>query len=74
MVGVAVLDLVANDINVATVFPVLNASRFIRASDKKMLIRVWTISLGLSGPFQVFHDWVNIEQGGGGQFLSSGGI
>ena len=60
------------DPDVGTVFPVENASRFIRDSDNKILIRVWTVALGISGQYRVFHDWVNIESGGGGAFLSGG--
>ena len=69
-IGVDFLDTVDPDDLIP--FTVENAARFVRASDNKVLIRVWTVSLGVAGQYRAFHDWVNIERGGGTAFISGG--
>lgn len=56
-------------------YPVDGPTRFVRAGDGRILLRIWTLSLGLtfggfggpqSAPYVVRHDWIDIQVGGGG--------
>lgn len=53
--------------------PVAAPARFVRAGDRRMLLRIWTLSLGGNfggfggagaAPYVVRHDWINIIVGG----------
>ncbi|MEE9296472.1 MAG: S8 family serine peptidase, partial [Phycisphaerae bacterium] len=56
-------------------YPVNGPTRFVRAGDGRILLRIWTLSLGLTfggfggahnPPYVVRHDWIDIQVGGGG--------
>jgi len=69
--AIAVQFLGVGDNDTATVFPVENASRFIRSSDNRLMLRVQTVALGVGGLHRSFTDWVNISRGLGDAFISS---
>ena len=54
-------------------YPVENGGRFTRADDGRILLRIWTLSLGgnfggfggsQNAPYVIRHDWINILIGG----------
>ncbi|MEE9129430.1 MAG: S8 family serine peptidase [Phycisphaerales bacterium] len=54
-------------------YPVPNGGRFIRSGDGRILLRIWTLSLGgnfggfgglQNAPYVIRHDWINILLGG----------
>ena len=56
-------------------YVVQNGARFIRSDDGRILLRIWTLSLGgnfggfggtQNAPYTIRHDWINILIGGGG--------
>lgn len=56
-------------------YPVDSPTRFVRGGDGRILLRIWTLSLGgnfagfggsSNQPYVVRHDWINIQVGGGG--------
>ncbi len=53
------------------VFPIENGSRFIRASDNRIMMRIQTVGLGVGGLHRSFTDWIHIERGAGTAFISS---
>jgi hypothetical protein len=69
--AIAVQFLGVGDIDTATVFPVENASRFIRSSDNRIMLRLQTVALGVGGLHRSFTDWVNIRRSLGNAFISS---
>ncbi len=70
--AVAVQFLGIDDPDVVTVFPVENASRFIRNSDSQIRLRIQTVALGVGGLHRSFTDWVNIRRVRSDAFISSG--
>ena len=68
--AVAVQFLGVVDLDIATVFPIENGSRFIRNSDNQIMLRLQTVALGVGGLHRSFTDWVNISRGLGDAFIS----
>ncbi len=42
-------------------FPVANADRFVKPNTNEVDLRLWTISMGISPDYQVFHDYVSLN-------------